>query len=127
MKSLSEHEKKVDIVKALYAEYDDKTKGVLSRMGNPLNADLYIDYVGDALKDVVEITILEQKINGLKQEMSRLDTERIEVQKDLAALKITHREKEREVEELLDGIPEKQAERDRLEKCIANLREVRDI
>lgn len=122
VKSLSENDKREDIVKALYNEYDDRTKAILMRMGNPLNADLYFDYVGNALKDVVKITTLESRIEELKQEMSRLDTEKAGIQKDLAAIKVTHKEKEKELVELLDGIPQKQAERDRLEKYIANLR-----
>ena len=122
VKSLSGHEKREDIVKALYDEYDPRTKEILKRMGNPLNADLYFDYVRDALKDVIQITGLEEKISGLNSEISRLESEKTKLSQEIGKINADRKGYEKKLLEIVDGMPEKEKERDTLEKTIANLR-----
>lgn len=134
VQGLEDHAKNVDIVKALYSEYpDDKTRTLLMRMANPLDADLYLDYVNKALQEHIQIRDLEKEIQGKKQEIedlkksmadeiSKLQNSKTAITQELSRIEYHMKNREKELEKLEDGIPEKEKYRDELDRTLANLR-----
>lgn len=121
--SLKGNPSNVDIIKAMYTEYEDpKARELLKRMSNPLDADIYLRFVEEGLKDTVKLTSLKEEINQLETEKNRISSEIMRLSQDIQKIKTEHDRKEKELEAILDGIPSKEKELQEMENTIANLR-----